>query len=98
MDRGDQGRQAFKELQATITPDDGRQFHELHNVMILQCNRIDAMNTVVITKIQRLYSILKGEPEFEAELEEASAFDGHATALSRWSTTKRFRRNFLTCS
>ena len=41
------------------------------------------MNKVVITTIQRLYSILKGEPEFDAALEEESAFDGHGAALVR---------------
>ena len=38
---------------------------------------------MVITTIQRLYSILKGEPEFDAALEEESAFDGHGAALVR---------------
>jgi type I restriction enzyme R subunit len=41
------------------------------------------VNKVVITTIQRLYSILKGEPEFDAALEEESAFDGHGAALVR---------------
>jgi hypothetical protein len=36
----------------------------------LSSNRIDPVNKVVITTIQRLYSILKGEPEFDAALEE----------------------------
>ena len=81
VDRGNLGRQAFKEFQAYSTPDDGRKFHELYNVANLRNNRIDPVNKVVITTIQRLYSILKGEPEFDEGLEEESAFDGHGAAL-----------------
>jgi type I restriction enzyme R subunit len=83
VDRGNLGRQAFKEFQAYSSPDDGRKFHELYNVVNLKTNRIDPVNKVVITTIQRLYSILKGEPEFDAALEEESAFDGHGGALVR---------------
>ena len=83
VDRANLGRQAFKEFQGYTTPDDGRQFHELYNVVNLTSNRIDPLNTVVITTIQRLYSILKGEPEFDETLEEESAFDGHGPALPR---------------
>lgn len=41
------------------------------------------MNKVLITRIQRLHSILRSEPEFAAALEEESAFDGHGAALTR---------------
>jgi type I restriction enzyme R subunit len=83
VDRSNLGRQALKEFQAYSAPDDGRKFHELYNVVHLSNNRIDPVNKVVITTIQRLYSILKGEPEFDAALEEESAFDGHGAALVR---------------
>jgi type I restriction enzyme R subunit len=82
VDRSNLGRQALKEFQAYAAPDDGRKFHELYNVVNLRSNRIDPVNKVVITTIQRLYSILKGEPEFDAALEEESAFDGHGAALA----------------
>ncbi|MEB3321146.1 MAG: DEAD/DEAH box helicase family protein [Cyanobium sp.] len=81
VDCGNLGRQAYKEFQAYSTPDDGRKFHELYNVSNLRSNRIDPVNKVVITTLQRLYSILKAEPEFDAEMEEQSAFDGHGPAL-----------------
>jgi len=81
VDRSNLGRQALKEFQAYATPDDGRKFNELYNVVNLSSNRIDPVNKVVITTIQRLYSILKGEPDFDAALEEESAFDGHGAAL-----------------
>jgi type I restriction enzyme R subunit len=83
VDRSNLGRQALKEFQAYTTPDDGRKFNELYNVVNLSSNRIDPVNKVVITTIQRLYSILKGEPDFDAALEEESAFDGHGAAVVR---------------
>jgi type I restriction enzyme R subunit len=75
VDRANLGRQTLKELQAFTTPDDGRKFTELYNVQHLQSNTIDKPSRVVITTIQRLYSILRGEPEMAPELDEASAFD-----------------------
>ncbi|TNF29764.1 MAG: DEAD/DEAH box helicase [Deltaproteobacteria bacterium] len=83
VDRGNLGRQAYKEFQAYTAPDDGRKFTELYNVTRLTSNKIDPVNRVVITTIQRLYSILKGEPEYNDELEEGSAFNGSGSALVR---------------
>ena len=83
VDRGNLGRQAHKEFQAYTTPDDGRKFTELYNVTNLTHNTIDPVNKVVITTIQRLYSILKGEESFDDEQEEGSAFTGSGSALVR---------------
>jgi type I restriction enzyme, R subunit len=83
VDRGNLGRQAYKELQAYDTPDDGRKFTALYNVACLSSNTIDPVNRVVITTIQRLYSILKGDPELDPALEEGSAFMGSGAALVR---------------
>src|SRR6185437_13891823 len=43
------------------------------NIQHLQSNVIDPVSRVCITTIQRLYSILKGEPEFDAAAEEEGA-------------------------
>jgi len=83
VDRGNLGRQALKEFQAYATPDDGRKFTELYNVANLTHNKVDPVNKVVITTIQRLYSILQGEETFDDELEEGSAFTGSGSALVR---------------
>ena len=83
VDRGNLGRQALKEFQAYTTPDDGRKFGELYNVVNLAHNKVDTVNKVVITTIQRLYSILKGEVSFDDALEEGSAFVGRGSALAR---------------
>jgi len=73
VDRGNLARQTLKEFQQYAAPDDGREFTELYNVQHLQSNRIDAVSRVCITTIQRLYSILKGDPEFDPEAEEVGA-------------------------
>ncbi len=75
VDRANLAKQALKEFQAFETPDDGRKFTELYNVTRLESNAIDPVNKVVITTIQRLYSILSGEAEFEAQNEEGSLFE-----------------------
>ncbi len=72
VDRGNLGRQALKEFQTFVTPDTGRKFTELYNVQLLTSNRVDPAANVVITTIQRLYSILRGESDLAAELDETS--------------------------
>lgn len=75
VDRSNLGRQTYTEFQQYVTPDDGRKFTELYNVQRLTSNSLDLVNRVCITTIQRLYSMLRGETEFDAELEELSGFD-----------------------
>ncbi|MDQ3689502.1 MAG: DEAD/DEAH box helicase family protein [Chloroflexota bacterium] len=75
VDRANLGRQTLKEFQAFTTPDDRRKFTELYNVQHLQSNAVDTVSRVVITTIQRLYSILRGEPELPSDLDEVSAFE-----------------------
>ena len=72
VDRSNLGRQTLKEFQQYVTPDDGRKFTELYNVQHLQSNTLDSVSRVCITTIQRLYSMLSGEAEFDPELEEGS--------------------------
>ena len=82
VDRNNLGRQAFKEFDQYRTPDDGRKFSELYNVQHLQSNTLDPVSKVHITTIQRLYSMLSGEPEYDPENEENSLFEMGA-ALDR---------------
>ena len=70
VDRSNLGEQAEKEFQGYRTPDDNRKFTELYNVQRLTSNTIGASAKVVITTIQRLYSMLKGEPDLDPEAEE----------------------------
>jgi type I restriction enzyme R subunit len=75
VDRRTLGRQTRREFQQYVTPDDFRKFTELYNVQHMTSNTIDPVARVCITTIQRLYSMLKGEPEFDAEVEELSLFE-----------------------
>jgi type I restriction enzyme R subunit len=75
VDRANLGRQTLKEFQQYVVPGDGRKFSELYNVQHLQSNRLDPVARVVITTIQRLYSMLAGEPEFDPANEEGSLFE-----------------------
>jgi type I restriction enzyme, R subunit len=70
VDRANLGEQAEKEFQGFRTPDDNRKFTELYNVQRLTSNTVGSSSKVVISTIQRLYSILKGEPELDPEAEE----------------------------
>ncbi|MHB8634966.1 MAG: type I restriction endonuclease subunit R [Fimbriimonadaceae bacterium] len=70
VDRGNLARQTKAEFEQYVTPDDGRKFTELYNVQHLQSNKIDPVAKVVITTIQRLYSILQGEAELDPAVEE----------------------------
>jgi len=75
VDRANLGEQAEKEFQGFRTPDDHRKFTELYGVQRLQSNTIGSSSKVVISTIQRLYSILKGDPGLDLEFEEHSSFD-----------------------
>jgi type I restriction enzyme R subunit len=80
VDRENLARQAEKEFQQYVAPDDGRKFTELYNVQRLTSNRIDPVAKVCICTIQRLYSMLKGE-ELDEAVEETSV--GGLEALYR---------------
>lgn len=80
VDRANLGEQAEKEFQSFRTPDDKRKFTELYGVQRLTSNTIGSSSKVVISTIQRLYSVLKGEAELPAEEEEESSFDSDDVA------------------
>ncbi len=82
VDRSNLGRQARSEFQNYTTPDDRRKFTELYNIQHLTSNTLDPVSRVCITTIQRLYSMLKGEPDLDPSLEEQSMFDMPRGALA----------------
>ena len=75
VDRSNLGRQTLKEFQQYTTPDDGRKFTDLYNIQHLTTNRIDGVSKVCITTIQRLYSMLKGDSDFDEGNENESLFN-----------------------
>jgi len=62
VDTRNLGEQAEQEFLAYLPSDDNRKFTELYNVQRLSSSYIAGSSQVVISTIQRLYSILKGEP------------------------------------
>ena len=75
VDRGNLGKQTEDEFANFEPPDDNRKFTQLYTLQRLKTNSINPAAKVVITTIQRLYSMLKGDEEFDAGNEEGSAFD-----------------------
>lgn len=75
VDRGNLGQQTEDEFANFEPADDPRKFPQLYTVQRLKTNSINPAAKVVITTIQRLYSMLKGDVEFDAANEEGSAFD-----------------------
>ncbi len=75
VDRGNLAKQTEDEFANFTPPDDTRKFPTLYTVQRLKSNAINPAAKVVITTIQRLYSMLKGEAEFDTANEEGSAFD-----------------------
>ncbi len=74
VDRSNLGEQAQQAFEAYRIPTTNRKFTELYNVQRLTSNKIASSAKVVITTIQRLYAMLKGD-EIEAEAEESSGFE-----------------------
>jgi type I restriction enzyme, R subunit len=75
VDRANLGRQTLKEFQRFTTPDDGRKFTELYNVQHLSSNKVDPVCRVAISTIQRVYSILRGDPDLDEETDEHSSYE-----------------------
>ena len=75
VDRNNLGDQAFDEFQRYKSPYNGYRFTDEYPVQHARRNAIAPAAKVVITTIQRLYSILKGEPEFDEANEEQSMFE-----------------------
>jgi type I restriction enzyme R subunit len=73
VDRGNLGKQTVDEFANFEPPDDARKFPALYTVQRLKTNAINPAAKVVITTIQRLYSMLKGDSEFDEGNEEGSA-------------------------
>jgi len=84
VDRKNLGTQTLNEFRQYISPHTNRAFTDEYNVQYLRSNTVDPASRVVITTVQRLYSILKGEEHYEEEAEEGSMFEADA-GLSRES-------------
>lgn len=75
VDRNNLGKQTLNEFQQFVSPVNGYKFTEEYSVQHLKKNNIAPASKVCITTIQRLYSMLKGEEDFQEENEEGSLFE-----------------------
>ena len=75
VDRSNLGRQTLKEFQQFQPPDERHTFDKLYNTSFPQRNNFDPVDRVVITTIQRLYSVLTGQPELAEDDEDQSLFE-----------------------
>ena len=75
VDRNNLGKQTLNEFQQFVSPVNGYKFTEEYTVQHLKKNTISPASKVCITTIQRLYSMLKGEEDFQEENEEGSLFE-----------------------
>jgi type I restriction enzyme R subunit len=82
VDRNNLGRQALTEFQQYVSPYTGGKFTDEYSVSHLKNNAVPRTSKVVITTIQRLFSMLKGEEDCPEENEEDSLFEAEA-ALPR---------------
>ncbi|HWI04536.1 MAG TPA: DEAD/DEAH box helicase family protein, partial [Acidimicrobiales bacterium] len=74
VDRDNLGKQTLKEFQGFEVPGSGRKFTELYNVQHLTHNRVDPVASVCIGTIQRVYSMLRGDADLPADLDQESGF------------------------
>jgi type I restriction enzyme R subunit len=74
VDRNNLGDQTLKEYQNYDPPGSGRKFNQTYIVQHLHGSHIDKDAKVVITTIQRLYAMLRGD-ELDESAEEGSAYE-----------------------
>jgi type I restriction enzyme R subunit len=67
VDRNNLGDQTLREFRDYTTPDDGRKFTELYNVDKLTGAGMVGSSKVVISTIQRVHSVLRGQPVPEGD-------------------------------
>ncbi len=67
VDRNNLGDQTLREFRDFTTPDDGRKFTDLYNVDKLTSSGMVGSSAVVISTIQRVFSVLKGKAVSEED-------------------------------
>lgn len=75
VDRNNLGDQTKKEFEQFKPKDDNRSFTDIYITQHLQHNQVDKDAKIVITTIQRLYSMLRGEEDYDEQNEEISAYE-----------------------
>jgi type I restriction enzyme R subunit len=74
VDRNNLGDQTLREFRDFTTPDDGRKFTDLYNVDKLTGSGMVGSSAVVMSTIQRVFSVLKGRPVTEEDDPDVDGF------------------------
>lgn len=102
VDRSNLGKQTEQEFNNFEPPDAPRKFPTLYTVQRLQTNSINPAAKVVVTTIQRLYSMLKGDAEFDPgktrRARPSTPPRPGAATRPTWCTIPAFRRSSSTSS
>ena len=97
VDRNNLGKQTDNEFQSYVSPYNNYKFTEEYPVQRLTKNVIGESSKVVITTIQRLYSMLQGDEEFDEGNEEQSFFeDGEMGSSYRTPMVKDKKAGYTT--
>jgi type I restriction enzyme R subunit len=75
VDRSNLGKQTKLEFDKFQIPETKRKFPAEYNIQRLTTNTIDTSSRVCVSTVQRIFSILKGEPELDDELDEHSIYE-----------------------
>jgi type I restriction enzyme, R subunit len=75
VDRSNLGKQTKLEFDKFVIAETQRKFPAEYIVQHLTSNTVDPSARVCISTVQRLYSILAGEPDLDPELDEHSAYE-----------------------
>jgi type I restriction enzyme R subunit len=75
VDRSNLGRQAKLEFDKFTIAETQRKFPAEYNTQHLTTNTVDTTSRVVISTIQRTFSILRGDTELDPELDERSGYE-----------------------
>jgi type I restriction enzyme R subunit len=81
VDRTNLGRQTYREFQQYVSPYSGHAFTDEFNVQHLTRNALDPVSRVCITTVQRLYSMLRGDPEDAAVDDDQSMYETAASLV-----------------
>lgn len=80
VDRSNLGRQTIKEFEGYVPKDSEHSFSELYPTQFLNSNTLDTSSRVVVSTVQRMYSILKNS-DTKLVNEEKSLFEGDNDCL-----------------
>jgi type I restriction enzyme R subunit len=81
VDRTNLGRQTYREFQQYVSPYSGHNFTDEFNVQHLTRNALDPVSRVCITTVQRLYSMLRGDPEDAVVDDDQSMYETAASLV-----------------